>query len=307
MGALQGRVAVVTGGGRGLGRSHALYLAAEGARVVVNDLGAALDGSGRDPSVARAVVEEIRAGGGEAVADTSDVADWESARRLVANTVEVFGELHVLVANAGNLRDRSLVNLTEAELDDVMRVHVKGHVAPLRWAAAHWRERALAGRPVAASAVLTTSTSGLFGRPGQAAYGAAKAGIAALTLTAAEELGRHRVRVNAVAPVARTRLTESAPGVAELVRAPTDAAAFDPWDPANVSPLVAWLATESCPVTGRVFVASGGQVRQMTGWTSGSVVETEGRWTVAGLAAAMGRTGPDAPPARGPSGGAATR
>ncbi|MFN2606891.1 MAG: SDR family NAD(P)-dependent oxidoreductase [Acidimicrobiales bacterium] len=290
-GALAGRVALVTGGGRGLGRSHALLLAAEGARVVVNDLGAAVDGSGRDPAVAEAVAAEIRSAGGQAVADASDVGHWDSAARLVASVVDRFGELHVLVANAGNLRDRSIVNLAEDELDDVVRTHLKGAVAPLRWAAAHWRARAHSGAAVAASVVLTTSTSGLFGRPGQAAYGAAKAGVVAVALTAAEELGRHGVRVNAVAPLARTRLTESIPGLAERVEAPEDPSAVDDWDPANVSPLVAWLASEACPLTGQVFVAGGRRVERLAGWSPVATVTSPERWTVAALAAALAPPG----------------
>lgn len=290
MGALDGRVAIVTGGGRGLGRCHVLLLALEGAGVVVNDVGTSVDGSGPDPAVAERVAQEVRAAGGTAVASAHDVADWQQARDLVGQAVDAFGELHVLVDNAGNLRDRFLVNLGEDEWDDVVRVHLKGHVAPLRWAAAYWRERAKAGRPVAASVVTTTSTSGLSGNPGQSAYGAAKAGIASLTLIAARELGRYGVRVNAVAPLARTRLTEGTPALAETVRPPGDPSQFDEWDPANVSPLVAWLATESCPATGRVFLAHGSTVQVIRPWTPGPTTTTAGRWTIEALSAAMAPT-----------------
>ena len=287
MGGLDGRVAIVTGAGRGLGREHALLLAAEGASVVVNDLGAAVDGSGADASVAEEVAAEVRAGGGTAVASGHDVSDWEQARAVVALAVEAFGGLHVLVNNAGTLRDRFLVNLAEDEWDDVVRAHLKGHVAPTRWAAAYWREQARAGRAPGAAVVNTTSTSGLFGNPGQAAYGAAKGAIATLTLVAAAELGRYGVRVNAVAPLARTRLTEDTPGLAEAVRPPADPSAFDAWHPANVSPVVAWLASDGCPVTGQVFVVHGGWVRRLRPWVEEETWDCGARWTVGALTDAM--------------------
>jgi len=275
---LDGRVAVVTGAGRGLGREHALLLAAEGGRVVVNDI---------DDAPARAVVAEIVAAGGEAVAAPGDVADWGTGEALVDVAVEAFGGLHVLVNNAGNIADRFLVDMTEDEWDGVVRAHLKGHFVPTRWAAAWWRGRAKAGLDVRASVVCTTSTSGLRGNPGQANYGAAKAGVAALAVIAAEELARYGVRVNAVAPLARTRLTESVPGLAEMVAAPTDPSTFDAWHPANVSPLVAWLAAESCAVTGRVFLAHGGKVRLYRPWSVEAEVEKPGRWSAAELAAAV--------------------
>jgi len=283
MGALDGRVAVVTGAGRGLGRAHALQLAAEGARVVVNDLGSASDGSGSDPVQASAVVEEIVRLGGEAVASAHDCADFVAARHMVETAVEAFGDLHVLVNNAGILRDRRLVNMSESEWDDVIRVHLKGHFAPLHHAADWWRQRAKAGHEVRASVVNTTSTSGLIGNVGQTNYGAAKAGIAAFTVIAAQELADHGVRVNAIAPGARTRLTEQTPGLGDLVAQPPDPGTFDVWDPANASPLVAWLATEACPATGRVFFIQGGVVQLFTGWTVTSSIEQKDRWTVAGL------------------------
>ena len=292
MDGLDGRVAIVTGAGRGLGREHALLLAAEGASVVVNDLGGAVDGSGADASVAEEVAAEVRARGGTAVASGHDVSDWGQARAVVELAVEAVGSLRVLVNNAGNLRDRFLVNLAEDEWDDVVRAHLKGHVAPTRWAAAYWREQARSGGAPGAAVVNTTSTSGLFGNPGQAAYGAAKGGIATLTLVAAAELGRYGVRVNAVAPLARTRLTEDTPGLAEAVRPPADPSAFDAWHPANVSPVVAWLASDGCPVTGQVFVVHGASVRRLRPWVEEETWDCGSRWTVGGLTEAMSGSSP---------------
>ncbi len=295
MTSLAGRVAIVTGAGRGLGREHALCLAREGARVVVNDSGVAVDGSAGDPGPAEAVAAQIRAGGGEAVSSTDDVADWHGGRRLVETAVSTFGELHVLVNNAGILRDRFLVNMTEQEWDDVVRVHLKGHFVPIRWAARYWRERFKDGRGARAAVVNTTSTSGLIGNPGQANYGAAKAGIAALTVIAAQELGRYGVRCNAIAPMARTRLTSSVPGMADLVAPPADPAGFDRWHPANASPLVAYLATEGCPVTGRVFFVDGGTVQSLEPWDFGPSLERSDRWTVEDLEDAMPDLCPEPP------------
>lgn len=277
---LDGRVAIVTGAARGIGREHALLLAAEGARVVVNDL---------DAEPAQEVVDEIVAAGGEAVAAPGDVATWETGEALIGFAVETYGDLHVLVNNAGNVADRFLVNMSEDEWDDVVRIHLKGHFVPTRWAAAWWREQSKAGRPVRASVVCTTSTSGLLGNPGQSNYGAAKAGIAAFTLIAATELSRYGVRVNAVAPLARTRMTETTPGLAELAAAPapTDPAAFDIWHPANVAPVVAWLAGADCEVTGRVFLVQGGKVQLFRPWSLEAAVEREGRWSASELAAAL--------------------
>lgn len=287
MGALDGRVAIITGAGRGIGREHALLFAAEGAKVVVNDLGAAINGSGDDRTPAQQVVDEIRAMGGEAVANTDNVATWEGGQRLVQTALEAFGDLHVLVNNAGILRDRVLVNMTEEEWDAVITVHLKGHFVPTRHAAAYWREQAKAGREVKASVINTSSTSGLLGNPGQANYGAAKAGIAAFTIICAQELIRYGVRSNAIAPAARTRMTESTPGLGEIVQPPADPGQFDIWDPANVSPLVAWLATENCPANGRVFFVQGGKVQNFQPWTLASAIEKNERWTVAELEAEM--------------------
>jgi len=287
VGALDGRVAIITGAGRGLGRAHALCCAAEGARVVVNDTGTAVDGTGADRSAAGLVVEEIRALGGEAVESTEDVSDFAGARRLVDTAIESFGDLHVLVNNAGILRDRALVHMTEDDWDDIMRVHLKGHFAPTRFAAEYWRGRTKAGETVTAAIVNTTSTSGLHGNPGQSNYGAAKAGIAALTVIAARELARYGVRVNAVSPAARTRMTDTLPSLAQLFAAPENPEAFDVWDPANASPLVAYLACSSCPVTGRVFFTQGGKVQLFEPWTLGEAIEKAGRWTVEELADAV--------------------
>jgi NAD(P)-dependent dehydrogenase (short-subunit alcohol dehydrogenase family) len=291
MGALDGRVAIVTGAGRGIGREHALLFAAEGARVVVNDLGGAVDGSGGDVTAAEQVVTEIKAMGGEAVANGDDVTSWEGGRSLVDAAVGTFGDLHVLVNNAGILRDRVIVNMTEEEWDRVIEVHLKGHFVPVRHAAAYWRARSKSGEDVRASVVNTSSTSGLLGNPGQANYGAAKAGIASFTVIAAQELGRYGVRVNAIAPAARTRMTESTPGLADIVQAPRDEAQFDTWDPANISPLVAYLATEACPATGRVFFVQGGTIRTFQNWTMTDTLERSSRWTVAELQTEMARLG----------------
>jgi NAD(P)-dependent dehydrogenase (short-subunit alcohol dehydrogenase family) len=287
MGALDGRVAIITGAGRGIGREHALLFAAEGAKVVVNDLGSAADGTGDDRSPAEQVVDEIRAMGGEAVANADNVADWEGGQRLVNAAIEAFGDLHVLVNNAGILRDRVLVNMTEAEWDAVIAVHLKGHFIPTRFAASYWREQAKAGRDVKASVVNTSSTSGLFSNPGQSNYGAAKSGIATFTEITAKELIRYGVRVNAIAPAARTRLTLATPGVGDQIQPPSEPGRFDVWDPANISPIVAWLATEGCTATGKVFYVQGGKVAVFQPWTIVEQVERDDRWTIADLDDAM--------------------
>jgi NAD(P)-dependent dehydrogenase (short-subunit alcohol dehydrogenase family) len=277
MNTLKGRVAIVTGAGRGIGREHALLFAAEGAKVVVNDLGGAADGTGADASPADQVVAEIVSAGGEAVANHDDVTDWDGAKRLVDTAVEAFGDLHVLVNNAGVLRDRMLVNMSEDEWDIVVKVHLKGHFAPLRHAASYWRDQVKAGSEEKRSVVNTSSTSGLFGNIGQTNYGAAKMGIGALTIIAAQELTRYHVRVNAIAPAALTRLTAGLAGGTE------EPPAGGPMDPANVSPFVAYLATEHCPINGRAFFVYGGQVHLFQPWAIVDKVETEGRWTVEDL------------------------
>jgi len=283
MGALDGRVAIITGSGRGIGREHALLFAQEGAKVVINDLGGAIDGSGDDRTPAQQVVDEIKAMGGEAVANADNVAEWEGGQRLIQTALDAFGDLHILVNNAGILRDRVLVNMTEQEWDSVIHVHLKGHFIPTRFAAAYWREQTKAGNTVKANVINTSSTSGLLGNPGQTNYGAAKAGIAAFSVIAAMELERYGVRVNAIAPAARTRMTEATPGLGDIVKAPEDASRFDIWDPANVSPMVAYLATENLPFTGRVFFVQGGKVQNMTPWTMAEAIDKDDRWTVAEL------------------------
>jgi NAD(P)-dependent dehydrogenase (short-subunit alcohol dehydrogenase family) len=297
MGALEGRVAIITGAGRGLGREHALLFAREGARVVVNDLGGSTDGRGADKTPAADVVEEIRAFGGEAIARGDDVASWDGASRLVESAIDAFGDLHVLVNNAGILRDRFLFAMAEDEWDAVINVHLKGHFCPMRFAAAWWRERAKAGHEVQAAIVNTSSPAGLFGNPGQANYSAAKAGIAMLTVIASLELGRYGVRANAIAPVARTRLTVDVPGIGELLRVPDDPHAFDVFDPANVSPLVAYLATADCPVTGQIYAVHGGKVSRFEGWTLADSYEEDERLTIEQLAEALPGLGTRAVPA----------
>ncbi|MBM3673773.1 MAG: SDR family NAD(P)-dependent oxidoreductase [Actinobacteria bacterium] len=288
MGALDGRIAIITGAGRGLGRDHALCFAQEGAKVVVNDLGGNPDGTGDDRAPAQLVVDEIKASGGEAVANVDNVADWDGAQRLVQTAVDTFGGLDVLVNNAGILRDRVLVNMTEQEWDSVIHVHLKGHFCPTRMAASYWREQSKAGNQPKASVVHTSSTSGLLGNPGQTNYGAAKSGIATFSQICAMELDRYGVRSNAIAPAARTRLTEQTPGLSEVVKAPEDAAKFDVWDPANVSPFVAYLATEDCPFTGEAFLVQGGVVQRFQPWTLAEKIDRGDRWTVTELAAQAG-------------------
>ncbi|MBQ6640692.1 MAG: SDR family oxidoreductase [Saccharopolyspora sp.] len=276
-GICEGRVVVVTGAARGLGRAHALEFARHGASVVVNDVGVQLDGTGGDEQPAVEVAAEIRSLGGKAVVDGADVADWDQARQLVARAVDSFGRLDVLVNNAGVVRDRMFVNLSEQEWDDVLRVHLKGHAATMRHAAAHWRDLAKAGEAVDARIINTCSGAGLQGSIGQSNYAAAKAGIAALTVNTAAELGRYGVTVNAIAPSARTRMTEDV--FTEAMSQPTDGS-FDAMAPENVSPLVAWLGSaESADVTGRVFEVEGGAVRVATGWRHGAEHDAGRRWS----------------------------
>jgi NAD(P)-dependent dehydrogenase (short-subunit alcohol dehydrogenase family) len=287
MGSLDGRVAIITGAGRGLGRAHALLFAAEGAKVVVNDRGGANDGAGADESPAKDVVSEITASGGEAVANTDDIADWTGAQNLVNTAIDAFGELDILVNNAGILRDRVLVNMSEQEWDDVIRVHLKGHFAPSRWAAAYWREEAKSGREKPRNIVHTSSTSGLFSNPGQSNYGAAKSGIATFSQILAKELVRYGVKSNCIAPAARTRLTLATPGLDEIMAAPKGEGAFDDWDPANVSPLVAYLSTADCPFTGETFFVQGGVVKRVRSWEMAETVERKEMWTVEALGEAL--------------------
>jgi len=283
MGALDGRVAVITGAGRGLGREHALLFAAEGAKVVVNDLGGGPDGAGRDAGPAREVADEILAAGGEAVASTDDVTSADGAQRVIRQAIDEFGALHVLVNNAGILRDRTIVNMTDGEWDDVVRVHLRGHFMPARAAARYWCEQSKAGRDLRPSMINTTSTSGLFNNPGQANYGAAKTGITSLTIIAQRELDRYGVKVNAIAPAARTRLTMATPGIPEdFLRPPAEG--FDAMDPANVSPFVGYLATADCPIKGRIFYVAGGGIHLFQPFAIIDAVVKDGRWTIEELA-----------------------
>ncbi|MEI7619228.1 MAG: SDR family oxidoreductase [Actinomycetota bacterium] len=260
----EGRVAIVTGAGRGIGREHALSLASQGAKVVVNDLGGNIDGSGGDQSPAQQVVDEIKGMGGEAVANGDNVASWEGSQRLINTAIETFGDLHAVVNNAGILRDRVLINMTEEEWDAVIAVHLKGTFGPSRWAATYWREQSKAGKPVDGRIINTTSVSGIYGNPGQTNYGAAKAGIAAFTNIAALELARYGVTVNAVAPVALTRMTEG------LGPAPETDEEREMRSPRWIAPIVTWLASaESAGVTGNVFEASGQTLAIAEGWHRG--------------------------------------
>ncbi|MDH4147379.1 MAG: SDR family oxidoreductase [Acidimicrobiia bacterium] len=265
----EGRICIVTGAGRGIGREHALMLAEHGAKVVVNDLGGAVDGSGSDLSPAEQVVEEIRGMGGEAAANADDISDWEGAQRLVNTAIETFGGLDVLVNNAGILRDRVLANMTAEEWDAVVKVHMRGTFAPSRWAVAYWRERSKAGEANDARIINTTSVSGIYGNPGQTNYGAAKAGIAAFTQIAAREIKRYGVTCNAIAPGALTRMTEGLPGMPQ-----DDEEAREMMSPRWIAPLATWLASPvSADVTGRVIEVSGRVLAIAEGWHRGPATE----------------------------------
>jgi NAD(P)-dependent dehydrogenase (short-subunit alcohol dehydrogenase family) len=273
MGALDGRVAVITGAGRGIGREHALLFAREGASVIVNDLGGANDGSGADAGPAQQVVDEIVAAGGQAEANTDNVATWDGADGLIQQAV--------VVNNAGILRDGFIATLDEKQWDDVIAVHLKGHFAVMRHAAAYWKERSKAGDQVAGAIVNTASASGTFlPNAGQANYGAAKAGIAAMTLVAAQELERYGVRANCIAPIARTRLTLATPGMGAIFAQPVADGEFDAFNPANISPLVAYLATEKCQHNGKLFGVQGGSIQELSGWHITRTTETDGPWTI---------------------------
>jgi NAD(P)-dependent dehydrogenase (short-subunit alcohol dehydrogenase family) len=290
---LTGKVAIVTGAGRGIGRAHALALADAGAKIVVNDLGGSLAGTGEDASPAQQVVAEIESRGGEAVADGANVADFEQAGAMVQRAIDTFGRLDVLVNNAGILRDRMLVNMTEDEWDAVINVHLKGHFAPTQHAASHWRERSKAGEDVKGRVINTSSPSGVFGNVGQANYGAAKAGIAGFTIIAAQELGRYGVTVNCLAPNARTRMTEETFDMG----APPEG--FDPLDPANISPVVVALASDEAQhITGQVFHIWGGAVNALQGWTAGELFRRDDGWDADGLLGELVARFPDgaAPP-----------
>ncbi|MGX1806475.1 SDR family oxidoreductase [Nocardia sp. NPDC055321] len=291
MGLLEGRVAVVTGAGRGIGREHALLFAREGAAVVVNDLGGSNSGEGVDVGPAQEVANEIVAAGGRAVANTDNIADWAGAKNLIDQAVSEFGRLDAVINNAGILRDAFIAGMDEAQWDAVVAVHLKGHAAVLRHAAGYWKDQSKAGNQPNAAVVNTASASGVtVPNAGQGNYGAAKAGIAALTLVAADELARYGVRVNAIAPIARTRLTLATPGMGEMMAAEVadlEEGAFDAFSPANISPLVAYLATEKCPITGKVFAVQGGAISELAGWHDVKTIETDGPWLIDDIAARL--------------------
>jgi NAD(P)-dependent dehydrogenase (short-subunit alcohol dehydrogenase family) len=280
MGLFDGRVAVVTGAGRGLGRAEAMLLASEGAQVVVNDLGGAMTGEGADEGPAHDVVAQIRASGGQATANSDDISSWEGGQRLIREALDVYGRLDILVNNAGILRDRMSFTMEEADWDSVIKVHPKGHFVPIRFAAAHWRQVAKeTGAPVNAKVVNTSSESGLYGNAGQLNYAAAKAGIAAMTIVLARELERFGVRVNAIAPVARTRLTEALAGFGDAL-APVEGE-FDKWAPENVASVVAWLASDlSEGVSGQILKVQGGLIRVMRGWEPAAEIRSDDVWTI---------------------------
>jgi len=305
----EGQVALVTGAGRGIGREEALLLASMGAAVVVNDIGGAADGgaadgdgpgagSGADAGPAQQVVDEIIAAGGRATANTDDISTWAGADALVNQAVDTFGGLDVVVNNAGILRDRLSFNMTEAEFDSVIAVHLKGHFAVSRHAAAYWKARSKeTGEPAGAAIVNTASESGLYGNAGQANYAAAKAGIASMTLVMARECERFGVRVNAIAPVARTRLTEAVAG--DYMK--PDESGFDRFDPANVAAVAVWLASDQAAgISGQVVKVQGGQIQLLEGWRPLTEVNADEAWTfdsVAGLRdAILGPTGGSVPP-----------
>ncbi|MCL4423276.1 MAG: SDR family oxidoreductase [Actinobacteria bacterium] len=274
MGVLDGKVAIVTGAGRGIGRGESLLLASEGASVIVNDVGAELTGQSADQRPAQQVVDEIKATGGQAAANYDDCSTWKGAEQLVSQAVDTFGKLDILVNNAGILRDKMSFNMEESDWDDVIRVHLKGHFAPSHFAAAHWRSRSKAGEDVSGRIINTSSEAGLYGNVGQANYSAAKAGIASLTWVLARELGKVGVTVNAIAPRARTRMTEN------LFAMSTKEGGFDEWAPENVAPVVAWLASDDAKdISGQIFVVYGGAVWLMSPFTTVGELRRDSRWT----------------------------
>jgi NAD(P)-dependent dehydrogenase (short-subunit alcohol dehydrogenase family) len=277
---LEGRVVLITGGGRGIGREHALLMASHGAHVVVNDLGAGSDGSGAATTAAEEVANEIIAAGGKAVANMDNVASFAGAKGMVEQAVEVFGGLDSVVNNAGILRDRMLVSMSEEEFDAVVAVHMKGTFCVSHWAAEYWRDQTKLGNESARTIVNTSSGAGLHGNPGQTNYAAAKAGIAAMTIVNAMELSRYGVKVNCIAPIARTRLTLQTPGMEDLMKKSV-------FDPENISPLVAYLASANCDFTGQVFSVFGGSVGIYQGWSIAQEVVSDDRWTVESLQSAI--------------------
>ena len=288
MGLLDGKVAIVTGAGHGVGRGEALELANEGAKVVVNDLGGSVTGEGADKRPAEEVADLIRGRGGEAVANYDDVADYAGAKNLVEQAVSDFGRLDILVNNAGILRDRMIFSMTEEDFDSVIRVHLKGTWCTTHHASVHWRSESKEGRQPRAAIVNTVSSAGLQGQASQSNYGAAKAGIAALTIITSLELARYGVRANAIAPIARTRLTLATPGMGAIFAAEVPEGEFDPFAPEHISPVVAYLATEKCPVTGKVFAVQGGAIQELQGWSVAKTHETDGPWKIDDIASRLG-------------------
>lgn len=283
MGISDGRVVVITGAGRGLGREHALAFAAEGAKVVVNDVGASLQGDGNDLSPAEEVVEIIRSSGGEAITNSDDISDWDGAGRLVQTAIETFGGLDTVVTNAGIVRDRMFVNMSIDEWDAVIRVHLRGTFCPVKHAVDYWRAESKAGRPREGRVVTTSSGAGLHGSIAQTNYVSAKAGIAAFTINIAAELGRIGVKANSIAPSARSRMTEEA--FPEMMAKPDTG--FDSMDPANISPLVVWLGSDSCDVSGRVFECVGGLISLCDGWQNGAEFDKGAKWEPAEIGAVV--------------------
>ena len=301
MGTLDGKVAIVTGAGRGVGREEARLLASEGAKVLVNDLGGSAEGEGIDASPAQQVVDEIKAAGGEAAANGDNVADWTGAQKMVEQAIDTFGDLNILVNNAGILRDKMSFNMDESDWDAVINVHLKGHFAPTRHAAVYWRERSKAGQPVTGRIINTASESGLFGNAGQANYAAAKAGIASMTIVLGRELSRYGVTANCIAPRARTRLTATVAGSDDFMT--VEEGKFDEWDPANIAPLVGFLATDdAADITGQVFVVWADHVYLMKGWSLAGELDKGDRWTVSELVAQKAKLFADRDPGVPPMG-----
>lgn len=295
MGALDGRVVVITGAAGGLGREYARLFAEEGAQLVLNDIGAARDGSGNDPGVVQRLAADVAAAGADAVGNAEDISTMPGAQRVLEQALDTYGDVHALVNSGGMLRDRMFVNMAEEEWDAVVRGHLRAHFCPTRTVAGYWRDRSKSGHDVSAAIVNTTSNAGLFSQPGQSNYAAAKAGIAGLTITLADELSRYGIRVNAISPAARTRMTTEVPGMAEMVAAPASEDEFDVYHPGNVAPVVAWLCSATCRVTGRVLYSQGGQVRVLGGWHYTETVDKGSRWTVDELDAQLGKVlAPDA-------------